>query len=257
MLYARLIAAVRAMAHFSMISALALALAGCDKSTPSDSVEDELAGSDDPAMRGALEDQILVDPELEGQSNRNAVLGRGDDGKVPSSTDYQGARRVALAAAKAELRGGKTLQAPAPKKVSTKDCKDCGEAVTLGAKAAAQQRDGKACDAQLSYDLGWAKRMPAEFGIYPRANLKEAAGMQGGDCAIRVINFTTPVGMKDVVDYYYTKARRGGYSAEYQIRDGEHVLGGVNTAQDGAFVIFLKPYRKTGTEVDIVANNGR
>ena len=63
--------------------------------------------------------------------------------------------------------------------------------------------------------------------------------------------------MQTVVDYYYTRARRSGYSADYEVRGGEHVLGGVRDNDGGAYVVFLNRNAGGGTSVDIVANNGR
>ena len=216
-----------------------------------------LDNANDPAMTGALEDQILVDPDLIDQSNQNAVLGSGDNGALPAATVPSDSAAIGLAAAKNEFGGKAMLSAPNPKAVSAEECTDCSQGATLGAKAEMQQRGKGTCDAKLSYAMDWAQRMPPEFRVYPRANVKEAAGIDGGLCDIRVVNFTTPVALKSVADYYYTKARRGGYSAEYQLRDGEHVMGGTNDADNSAYVIFMRTMSNGGTEVDIVANNGR
>ena len=78
-----------------------------------------------------------------------------------------------------------------------------------------------------------------------------------GICDIRVASFTTPTARQNVVDYYYTRARMSGYSAEYQVRDGEHVLGGVRDHDGGAYFITFNAASGGGTAVDIVANNGR
>lgn len=244
----------------ALAAMLALSLAACGSSEESDAGGDDSALLDDaqdPAMTGALEDQILVDPDLVDQSNGNAVLGNGDDGAVPSASLPKGAAARGSAAAKAEFQRRGMLSAPEPTVASAEDCENCGgEAVTLGAMAEKQKRGG-ACTDKLEYAMGWADRMPAAFTVYPGANLKEAAGAQTGSCSIRAASFTTGVGIKDVVDYYYTKARRAGFTAEYQLRDGEHVLGGVKDSTDGAYVIFLRPMPNGGTEADIIANNGR
>lgn len=240
---------------------LSLALFGCgtgdDAANGNGDDAALLDDANDPAMKGALEEQILVDPDLTDQSNQNAVLGKGDDGALPSASVPSNSAAVGKAAADKEFAGKKMLSAPKPKTVSAEECTDCSQGATLGAKAEMQQRGKGTCDAKLTYAMSWAAKMPSEFRVYPRANVKEAAGVDGGLCDIRVVNFTTPVALKNVVDYYYTKARRGGYSAEYQLRDGEHVLGGTNDADDGAYVIFMRNMANGGTEVDIVANNGR
>tara|TARA_R110000772_G_scaffold73771_16_gene161145 strand:+ start:141 stop:899 length:759 start_codon:yes stop_codon:yes gene_type:complete len=236
---------------------LPLTLAACGSN---DGNEAELAELDDnltsdPAMRDALEDQILVDPNLTGQANSNTIHGANGaiDGKVPP----EGGK----AAAAAQLKG-KMLSAPKPRNMTSDDeCTSCAgsEGITLGAKAEAQsaQRGKGTCDQKLSYDMGWANRMPPEFPVYPKANVKEAAGVEGGLCDIRVVSFSTASSMKNVVDYYYTQAKRGGYSAEYLLRGSEHVLGGTRSSDDGAYVITLNKRSGGGTVVDIVASNGR
>jgi len=243
------------MRNLFAIGAATLVLAGCEKADDTAAQNEDaalLADAADPAMKGALEDQILVDPDLVDKSNRNAVLAEGSDGSVPSAGVPKGQIAAVEKAAAAAIGPRGLMNAPAPKKVAAEDCKDCNQGSTLGAKAA--QQTG-ACTGKLDYAMGWANRMPADFAVYPRANVKEAAGVDKGQCNIRVVNFTTPAAIKNVVNFYYTKARRGGYSAEYQLRGADHVLGG--TKGDDAFVLFLKPMANGGTEVDIVANGGR
>jgi len=228
--------------------ALPLSLAACGSKEASDEdlaqLDDNL--TNDPAMNDALEDAILVDPELTDQANRNAIRGANGaaDGSVPPGTGEDGS-----AAAKAAL-GGKMLSAPQPRQMTSDD-----EGLTLGDKAELQQaRSNKpACKEKLTYDMGWANRMPPEFAVYPKANLQEAAGQ----CDLRVISFTTATPIKNIVDYYYTRAKRGGYDAEYLLRGSEHVLGGSKPNEADAYVITLNERSGGGTVVDIVASNGR
>lgn len=249
--------------------ALPLSLAACGTNEDN---EDQLAQLDDnltdpssdPAMNDALEDAILVDPDLTDQSNSNAIRGANGaiDGSVPPGASYAGAAEGGKAAANARIKG-KMLSAPEPRLMTSDDeCTSCGGAndgMTLGAKAEAQyaQRGKGSCDAKLSYDMGWANRMPPEFPVFPKANVKEAAGVEGGLCDLRVVSFTSASSVKSIVDYYYTHAKRGGYNAEYLLRGGEHVLGGTRGDDDGAFVVTLNKRSNGGTAVDIVASNGR
>ena len=228
--------------------ALPLTLAACGSNDASD---EELAQLDDnltsdPAMNDALEDSILVDPDLTDQANRNAVRSANGaaDGSVPPGTGEDGS-----AAAKAAL-GGKMLSAPTPKQMTSDD-----EGLTLGDKAELEEARGNKppCQDKLTYDMGWANKMPPEFAVYPKANLQEAAGK----CDLRVVSFTTATPIKKVVDYYYTRAKRGGYDAEYLLRGSEHVLGGSKPNQANAYVITLNERSGGGTVVDIVANTGR
>ncbi|WP_339822354.1 hypothetical protein [uncultured Parasphingorhabdus sp.] len=243
------------MSHFSrslLLSAAAFALpltlAACGSNEAS---EEELAKLDDnltsdPAMNDALEDAILVDPDLTDQANRNAIRGANGaaDGSVPPGTGEDG-----RAAAKAAL-GGKILAAPKPRQMTSTD-----EGLTLGDKAELQEtRQNKpVCKEKLTYDMGWANKMPPEFAVYPKANVQEAAGK----CDLRVVSFTTATPIKSIVDFYYTQAKRGGYDAEYLLRGSEHVLGGSKPNANSAYVITLNERSGGGTVVDIVASNGR
>jgi hypothetical protein len=61
---------------FTLIAFATLVLAGCGKSEDDDlnALDNQLvANANDPALSSALQDQILVDPTLSQQSNRNAL----------------------------------------------------------------------------------------------------------------------------------------------------------------------------------------
>jgi len=247
------------MAFFRSISVvtLALALAACgkgDKDASLAALDAQLTNNSvDPALKGALADPIVVDPQLVGQSNRNAVrpADKPANGAVPILPgDGSEAQAVAT-----RLAGGKLLPAPAPTSGAA-----MASALTLGAVAReqAQQRGGNGnCAKQLSYGMEWAQRLPEPFSLYPGAQLTEAAGAERDGCTLRAASFVTPAPRQGVMDYYYTLARRAGYDGEHKILGGDHVLGG-SRASDGSayFIVFTDaPGGKTG--VDIIADNGR
>jgi hypothetical protein len=241
---------------------LPLAITACGKDNTNEKavaeLDAKLTGKDsDPAMNAALDDRILVDPDMTDGANVTTVSEAAQplNGARPADTGYEGA----IASAE-DLADTKIMRAPTPTVVGAEDCKSCGEnrAVTLGGLANDQytQRGKGTCDAKLQYGAAWATRMPTEFPVYPKGRVKEAGGVDGGICDIRVVSFTTSSAMQDVVNYYYTRAKRSGFSAEYQVRAGEHTLGGTRSTDEGAYVV---TFNKTsnGTAVDIVANNGR
>jgi hypothetical protein len=242
--------------------ALALPLAACGEKTTDDAavaeLDNKLVGKgSDPLVNGALNDRILVDPELTDSANVNTVKDSDKplSGAVPSDSGYDGDASIEA------LNGAKLMRAPKATVVAAGDCATCGEkrASTLGALAADQgvTRGKGTCDAKLQYGAGWANRMPAEFPVYPRGRVKEAGGVDGGICDIRVATFTTSTAMQNVIDYYYTRARKSGFSAEHQLLAGEHVLGGTRDNDGGAYFITFNASPGGGTSVDIVANNGR
>ena len=242
--------------------ALALPLAACGGESSNEAavaeLDNKLVGKgSDPEANLALNDRILVDPDLTDSANVNTVkvADRPLSGAVPADSGYDGDASIEA------LDGAKLMRAPKATVVAAEDCATCGEkrAVTLGALAADQgvTRGKGTCDAKLQYGAGWAMRMPPEFPVYPRGRVKEAGGVDGGICDIRVTTFTTSAKMQDVIDYYYTRARKSGFSAEHQLRAGEHALGGTRDNDGGAYFITFNANPGGGTSVDIVANNGR
>lgn len=210
-----------------------------------DTLDKELVGNAaDPALTTALEDQIMVDPSLSGQ-----VRGGSTPGSVSQAIPAD--RRKAAAQAEYALANGKLLRTPAAGKFTAGG----EQGVTLGQMAARQQGARAAaggCADKLEYSARWATRLPAEMSLYPNARVVEAGGANEAPCRMRVVTFRSDAALQPVIDYYYTKAVRAGYSAEHQSDGAEHMLGG--TRRDDAFVLFLRALPDGGTEVDLVSN---
>ena len=252
-----------AVRHFILL-AFPLALAACGPKPAAegnlDSLDAELSGnaanSSDPAMRAALQDQIMVDPALTGQSNADAIRPPQQpySGAIPPDSVAGGKTDGTVTASGSSSSGG-SKPAPAPS-TNCPQCKVRNDSVTLGALASRQaDRRAAACAGKLKYSTGWAQRLPADLPLYPDARVDEAAGAADGGCALRVVSFSTGASIQTVLDWYYGRVTTAGYSAEHQANDGQHVLGG--TRRDGAaYVIYLDTRGDGRTEVDIVSNNG-
>lgn len=237
--------------------ALPVTLAACRGEPSKLAEQDDGLASNDPAVKGALEDQIMVDPALAGQSNRNAATpgNRPVDGGVPSAR-AGGSPSEAAAAVRAQL--GQLMRTPAPGRFEDSCDRNCDTAAvarpaTLGGLA--RQQAGEGCAADVQYSLGWVQRLPAAFPVYPRAAIREAAGVANGRCNVRIVNFQSRAGMQAVLDYYYTAARRAGYDAEHLLRGDEHYLGG--TKGDLAYVIMARQLPGGVVDVDLIASGGR
>jgi hypothetical protein len=239
------------------------ALGACGQTKDSkaavDALDEKLVGKgSDPVMNTAIDDRILVDPAMTDSANVTVVKTADQplNGAIPPDNGYEGD-----IASSEELNSAKMLRAPKPTVITAENCTNCGDnrAVTLGSLAEDQgvKRGKGTCDAKLQYGAGWSTRMPYEFPVYPRGRVKEAGGVENGLCDIRAVSFSTSAAMSDVVDYYYSRAKHTGYSADYEVRAGEHMLGGVRDKDGGAYVITFNAHPGGGTAVDIVANNGR
>jgi hypothetical protein len=238
---------------FILFVFLPLALAGCGGTDNSNNLmsDAELGNAADPAVTSALQDQIMVDPQLGRQANGDAI-------RPPGGAPSGGLPNDAVAANGAKLDTTGLLKTPAP--VAGKDCPQCKaarEAVTLGGIASRQPNARiQGCAGALQYSAAWAQRLPADLPLFPQARVTEAAGAQGGKCALRVVSFSAAQPMQTMLDWYYTKATRAGYSAEHQVEGAQHILGGTRARDDGAYVLFLTTRKDGGTDVDLVANNG-
>jgi hypothetical protein len=232
---------------------LALALAACgkgDKQANLAALDAQLTNNAaDPALKGALNAPIVVDPQLVGQSNRNAVrtADRPADGAVPvlPAEDVRKAQAEAV-----RLAGGKLLPAPAATPGEA-----LGSTLTLGAVARGGGQGD--CAKKLAYGMEWAQRLPEPFGPYPGAQLTEAAGADRDGCTLRAASFVTAAPRQGVLDYYYTQARRAGYDGEHKVMGGDHVLGGNRKADGAAYFIVLTDAPGGRTSIDIIADRGR
>jgi hypothetical protein len=211
--------------HFAppRLAALAavLALAACSSGQEENLAD--LGNEVDPQIAGALNDQILVDPNLANQSNRTAVR--------PPATPTQ-----------AQYPDNNRPTAPGGARVQN----------------ASQTLTGTGCadPAGFDYNRNWASRLPAAFPLYPGAQVSDAAGNDRPDCRARAVTFATGDNFQRVLDWYHTRAVRAGYSSEHQLRQGDHILAGTNQADGGAFYLIVTP-KGNGAEAALIATRGR
>ncbi|MBX9813759.1 MAG: hypothetical protein A4S12_12320 [Proteobacteria bacterium SG_bin5] len=233
---------------------LLAACGGPDEATRNlDSLDAELADGNaqgnvrDPALTASLRDQIMVDPNLTGQSNRDAVRPARQPYSAPLPADKP-VRRMTGETGSSEL----ARSAPPP----AKNCPACAarrEAMTLAGLA--ERRGGGACARGVRYSARWATLLPADLPLYPDARVIEAAGNAQGNCQLRIVNFASGANVQALIDYYYTKATAAGYSAEHQADGDDHVLAGARG--DAAYALFVTARADGGAEADLVVNNGR
>jgi hypothetical protein len=214
---------------FSRALALAglLVLAGCGGAPENNlaDLDNELMGNGlDPALTSALEDQILVDPDLVQQNQPHSAR----PAEAPVQAQYPGGPDAEQVIRNA--RGGRP---------------GGDEARTAGAISR--------CGGEFAYGPEWARRLPPQFPLYPGATLDEAAGQDRGECRMRVVTFTSDDPVARVLEYYRSHAARAGFSAEQQRRGDSHVLGGVRG--DAAYYLIVTPAER-GSSVALIVNRG-
>ncbi|PEQ12953.1 hypothetical protein B2G71_08950 [Novosphingobium sp. PC22D] len=231
-------------ARFALASlAGVLLLAGCNSST-----EEKDAAEQDPALAGALGDQIMVDPDLAGQEG-GAVSADGGQVELPPEQRSPEAVKAAIAEA-TKMAGGSLKSAPQPASGGTSSLV---ESAATAAQVAQNSKAAKTdCAEKVQYSTAWAAKLPTAFPVYPRGAVQEAAGTDSDGCKLRVVNFVTPVTPGDVIDFYYTRASAGGYGTEYRMDGSDHVLGGEKGG--AAYLLYARKLKNGLTEVDLIAS---
>jgi len=206
----------------------ALALGGCHRKHEQKTVaqlDRELMTENaaDPAVKGALQDQIMVDPQLAAQANSHSV--RPPD--EPYSTPLPPTDR-------ATPKAGQTPQ-------------------TLAQTARSDIAESKAgCNFAVRYSATWATRLPTDLPIYPQGHVSEAAGSDTPTCHLRVVSFTSNAPAASVADFYMTHGHDAGYAPSHT---GDTIRG--TRTKDGAMIVItIGTTNAGGSAVDIVTNAG-
>ena len=230
---------------YAILPAL-LALAACSAAEKPADVNAER----DPAAAAALNDPIMVDPDLVSQNRGNSALSGGGpaQGDLPDFVRTPEAADAARAAAQAAV-GGSIITAPAPS-ATIRQSRLAG-ALTAQALAQASGLAGSGCGDQFEYSAAWAARLPAALQVYPRGHTIMAGGTSATRCHLAVVRFVTPVEVTDVVDFYYTSARAAKMGAEHRREGSDDVVAGAYG--NFGYAVYARKRADGLTEVDLVA----
>lgn len=238
-----------------MTTMLTIALAACgsqdEPANRIDRLDAELTQTNgastagDPALRAALQDQIMVDPALTQSANADAIR--------PPMQPVSGAVPPDLPLPP-DGNTGRLRTAPA----ASADCPLCAAArqsLTLGALAQRQGKRSADCAGNVTYSADWANRLPKAVPLYPGARVSEAAGADRPGCALRVVSFASAAPPQRLLDWYFTRTTEAGYTAQHQAEGTQHVLAGKHPS-GGAFFATMTPRKGGGTDVDLMADGG-
>ncbi len=234
------------------VAGLALLAAGCG-----DGAADRAASApdhSDPMMSAALQEQIMVDPDMVSRNGANQVAAVPDGiGAIPRPDVGSEAARAARAEAEEMVGGASAMRrAPAPQRVDGSLPPEA--ALSVASRAATSGSAGQRnCAANAQFSARWAALMPPAFPVYPRGNVLEAAGNDAAGCALRVVNFATAVSVADVMDFYHTRAAAAGFTVQHVVQGGDNVLGG--SGRNGAsLMVFARAVDGGLTTVDLVTS---
>ena len=230
-------------------SVLALALfAGLAACAP-DQPRKERA-EQDPAISGALNEQLMTDPDLARINPENRAVVGGGPATAPIPLEDRSPEAIARARADAAALLGRAAGSALP--AATGNLAPARRDTPALAAFAALGSQAKPCADKLEYGFTWAARIPAALPIYPRGHAQDAGGTDRDGCALRSVRFVTPVPVAEVTAFYWAAARRAGLAAEHRMAGADHA---VIARKGSATGVALIGQREDGlTQVDLVTS---
>jgi hypothetical protein len=212
--------------------------------------EPEAVPERDPVATQALNDQIMVDPDLAQQNEANAALTGGTDHSLPPVNASREAIEIAKLEAADLVGGTANLRRPDSPRLLDEPLPEVARySVTELAKLMKGTQD---CADSASFTANWAASMPTAMPIYPRGNTIEAAGNDTGSCKLRAVRFLTPVPRSDVLAFYAASAKKAGLGADYARADDIDVLTGATGTK--RYAVYVRRRASGISEVGLVTS---
>lgn len=235
-----------AVLRLPIILPLVLVLAACGDEQKADPKAER-----DAVVAAALDDPIMADPDLASQNRGNTALSGGGpamaaippDKRTPEEADK--ARQAAQ-----DLLGGQID--PAPAAATTLPESKLARVATMQGVAQSLGLGGAGCPAKLNYGFIWAAQLPAGLPIYPRGHTRVAAGADDGTCRVRVVRYVSPVGVADLVDFYYASALKAGLAPQRRREGSDEVLAG--TKGGASYAVYIRSSADGLSEVDLAVS---
>ncbi len=194
-----------------------VAIGGCSDAAPAPETRDA-----DPVVQRALNDPLMIDPDLSSQNLANAALSFEIGHPVPPENADAPAALAAREAALDLLKGA----APDLQPVAD-DAAVPSDAEALNALGRLKRLDiAENCLAGARFSALWVTRLPDGLEPYPRGSVKEAAGTDEAACEVRSVIYLSPVGIEDVIAFHAARASDAEFAVEYRTGEGWHLLSG-------------------------------
>lgn len=195
----------------SFATATACVLPAACSEPETEAAAPEVLGSD-PLLARALNDPLMVDPDLSWRNEATAVIAIRDGHPLPPFDAREDARQRARDAGRLELLENGQIPALPPAsggqgKASFADLITADEII----RAVGSRED---CIDDLTDDMTWSTGLPPTSSVMPHGMVRQAAGVDQGTCVIRVVRYLTPVSPEDALEYHFAKADRARFRIE-------------------------------------------
>lgn len=200
----------------------------------------------DPLLARALNDPLMVDPDLAWRNEANAVIAYRDGHPLPPFDASEDSTMRAREAARLELLENGPI--PALPAVSGEGAPSLADLTTASAivEAVGSRTD---CIQGLEADLRWSTQLPETSSVMPHGMVQQAAGVDQGTCVIRVVRYLTPAGIDDALEYHFTKADRARFRIERSDAPEAQIRG---ERRDQQMAVHVRAGPNGMTEVDVI-----
>jgi hypothetical protein len=192
----------------SLSACAALSACGGDPA-PQEPIVNEV----DPYIARALNDPLMVDPDLAHRNEANAAITIGYDHALPSFKGSEEAASRARETARLELlEDGPISDLP----FAQTDGGPASLAGQFGVSAVlATIGVPQECQSNIRGDFAYAASMPDVTRIMPHGMVRVAAAVEEPGCTLHLARYQTPASIEDVAQYHYNRIRRAGFEPSF------------------------------------------
>lgn len=170
----------------------------------------------DPYIARALNDPLMVDPDLSYRNEANAAITLGYDHALPSFRGSEEAASRARETARLELleKGPlEDLPFPSDEPGSTSLAEAYGVQAVMRALTLP-----KACTEDIRGDFTLAAKLPDIARVMPHGMVRVVAGVDQRGCTMRLVRYVTPVPVDDALQYHYNVMVRADFEPSYHAK---------------------------------------
>lgn len=222
-----------------------MALAACGEDAAPDPAT--AAANSDPLLASALNDLLMVDPDLAHRNEANAAITILHGHALPIFEASEEAASKAREAGRLELLEDAPIL-DLPDAATGEGSASLANARTANAMLQALAGPG-ACRDGLNEGFGWAARMPEFAQVMPHGMVQQAAGSDITACSLRVVRYLSPATIDATLEYHFNRAFRARMRVERFSAPEQILQASLGRTQ---FFVQARPASNGMNEIDLV-----
>lgn len=202
----------------------------------------------DPYLARALNDPLMVDPDLAYRNEGNAAITIGYDHALPSFKGSEASAGRAREEARLELlEQGVIEDLP----LASQSAGPAILAQEFGVEAVLSAVNAPVeCRKNVQGSFAYAAAMPDVVPIMPHGMVRVAAIVDQPECQLHLARYFTPAAVGDALQYHFTKLKRAGFEPAYYTQPEASLIAD----RRGTFVqIYARKTSGDLTAIDLIS----